>query len=135
MNLLDKRFNLKNIEITHISILHCFECLETQNYNANSLDIEVINTVPFTETSYKFKRAPDEEALEQAFLKIGGQPIWIQGDEHPKCLMCSKTMKFINEIKTDEGLTNGVNTLAFGDCGKLYVFACCDNVTTIPQWY
>ncbi len=135
INLLDKRFNLSNIEITNLSILHCFECLETQNYNAIGLDIPVKNKTAFTETTYKFKRVTDEEILESAFLKAGGQPIWIQQDEHPKCVSCSKTMKFIIEIKTDEALTNGVNTLAFGDSGKLYVFACCDNVTTRPQWY
>ena len=89
----------------------------------------------FTKTLYKFKREADKELLDKAFLKIGGQPIWIQKDEHPKCSRCNKTMKFIIEIQTDENFENGVDTLAFGDRGKLYVFSCCDNVTTIPQWY
>ncbi|MFT3845093.1 MAG: hypothetical protein QM725_08575 [Lacibacter sp.] len=135
VNLIDKRFNLTNIKITDTPILHCFNCMETQHYNPDSLTLPVTNKVSFTETAYKFKRGADEEALEKAFLKMGGQPMWIQEDEHPKCSKCSNTMKFILEIKTDEDLTNGIDTLAFGDSGKLYVFACCDNVTTIPQWY
>jgi hypothetical protein len=135
INLDDKRFNTDSIEVNNPPILHCFNCLETQNYNINSLDIEPTNKRSFTETNYKFKRGTDEENLSNSFLKIGGQPIWIQNDEHPKCSKCNKTMKFIIEIKTDENLTNGIDTLAFGDSGKLYVFACCDNVTTIPQWY
>ena len=135
VNLIDKRFNVINIKLTNTPVLHCFSCMETQNYNPDRLNLPVINEVPFTESVYKFKREADEEALEKAFLKIGGQPIWIQEDEHPKCYKCSKTMKFIIEIQTDENLTNGIDTLAFGDSGKLYVFACCDNVTTIPQWY
>jgi len=135
MNLIDKRFNVENIEITEIPILHCFDCLETQAYNTERLDIPVINKIAFTESFYKFKRSTDEEACEKAFLKVGGQPIWIQQDEHPKCSTCNNVMKFLIEINTDEELTNGAETLAFGDSGKLYVFACCDNITTIPQWY
>jgi hypothetical protein len=135
VNLIDKRFNLTNIKITDTPVLHCFNCMETQHYNPDSLTLPVTNKVSFTETAYKFKRGADEEALEKAFLKMGGQPIWIQEDEYPKCSKCSNTMKFILEIKTDEDLTNGIDTLAFGDSGKLYVFACCDNVSTIPQWY
>ena len=135
INLLDKRFNLTGIEIKHLPILTCFDCLETQNYDPNNLDLQVLNKVPFTEVHYKFVRVTDEEILTEAFLKIGGRPIWIQEDEHPKCLKCSKTMKFIIEIQTDESLTNGIDILAIGDSGKLYVFACCDSVTTIPQWY
>jgi hypothetical protein len=135
VNLIDKRFNLTNIRITDTPILHCFNCMETQYYNPDSLNLPAINNMAFTETIYKFKRETDEEVLDKAFLKIGGQPIWIQDDEHPKCSKCSNTMKFIIEIQTDENLANGIDTLAFGDSGKLYVFVCCDNVTTIPQWY
>jgi len=135
INFNDKRFNLTNIKITDTPILHCFNCMDTQHYTPGSLNLSVINTVGFTKTLYKFKRDADEELLDKAFLKIGGQPIWIQKDEHPKCSRCNKTMKFIIEIQTDENLENGVDTLAFGDSGKLYVFSCCDNVTTIPQWY
>lgn len=135
VNLNDKRFNLGSITITDTPILHCFNCMSTQYYNHDSLNLPVINNMAFTEAIYKFKRETDEEKLDNAFLKIGGKPVWIQCDEHPKCTRCSKTMKFIIEIQTDENLANGIDTLAFGDRGKLYVFACCDNVATIPQWY
>ena len=67
-------------------------------------------------------------------MKIGVQPIWIQNDEHPICPKCGETMKFVVEILTDENLSNNIDTLAFGDSGKLYIFSCCNNVTTIPQW-
>ena len=135
INLLDKRFNSTNIVITHLPILHCFDCLETQSYHQNDLQILVHNKTPFTQQLYKFKRTTDDEILESSFLKLGGQPAWIQNDEHPKCTSCAGTMKFIVEINTDEDLTNEIETLAFGDSGKLYVFACCENITTIPQWY
>ena len=74
-------------------------------------------------------------SIRLAKSKIGGQPIWIQGDEYPTCSTCGKQMKFIIEIRTDESLTNGIDTLAFVDSGTLYVFACCANVMTIPQRY
>lgn len=134
-NLLDKRFNLSSLELATITILHCFDCLEVQSYTIDSLQLPVANTKPFTEDSYEIKRASDPEIIENVFLKIGGQPIWIQNDEHPTCSKCRKTMKFVVEIQTDEELSNSIDTLAFGDSGRLYVFSCCDSVTTIPQWY
>jgi hypothetical protein len=39
------------------------------------------------------------------------------------------------EIQTNEELSNNIDTLVFGDDGKLYVFSCCNNITTIPRWY
>ena len=90
VNLIDKRFNLTNVKITGIPILHCFTCMETQCYNTDSLNLKVINEVAFTETTYKFKRETEEEALEKAFLKMGGRPSWIQEDEHPTCARCKK---------------------------------------------
>lgn len=132
---LGDKFNVKNIKITQVPVLYCFDCMETQHYNANRLEVQLSNKTAFTTNNFKFARTTDKEELQNAFLKIGGQPAWIQGDEHPQCPSCSKTMKFIIEINTAENLTNGVDTLAFGDSGKLYVFACCDHIATVPQWY
>ena len=134
-NLLDKRFNIKGIELDSITILYCFRCLEPQSYNIDSLKLPVVSTDSFTENDFKLKRESNSEIIENAFLKIGGQPIWIQDDEHPTCPKCGKTMKFVVEIQTNEELSNNIDTLAFGDDGKLYVFSCCNNITTIPQWY
>lgn len=135
ISLLDKRFNLDNIQIQRVPVLYCFDCLESQSYNISGLKILVQNETAFTEKRYRFKKETDEEILQDSFLKLGGQPFWIQQDEHPNCQTCEKTMKFIIEINTDESLTNGIDTLAFGDSGKLYAFACCDNIVIIPQWY
>lgn len=134
-SLLDKRFNINELQLDAVPILHCFNCLEIQNYSANSLQLPVENRTPFTEVVYRLKRELDAEKAEEAFLKAGGKPFWIQDDEHPVCIKCSKPMKFVVEINTDEDLSNGTNVLAFGDSGKLYVFSCCDNITTIPQWH
>lgn len=135
INLLDKRFNSKKIFTTSLPILYCFDCLEDQEYKPVNLNREIENRKAFTEGNYKFKSSIVSEILIQAFLKIGGQPIWVQNDEHPKCSNCQGTMKFVMEMKTDEELTNGEEALVFGDDGKLYVFACCDFVKIISQWH
>jgi len=134
VNLGDKRLNTKNINFSSSPIFFCFDCLIEQEYDPNSLVKTLGNSSPFTEELFKFSRTSDEGQLENAFLKIGGQPDWIQNDEHPACTTCNNKMKFIIEIQTIEDLSNGSESLAFGDNGKLYVFACCNNIKCIPQW-
>ena len=135
VNLNDKRFNRNKIDLDSIPVLHCFDCLESQNYKPSNLDVLPVTNNPFTEQKYIFKRETNEEKEKNALFKIGGQPNWIQSDEHPVCTCCTSPMKFIAEINTDEKMTNGNAELAFGDSGKLYVFACCDYVSCIPQCY
>ena len=101
---------------------------------SKKLNMDMSSLEPFVKNaSYKFKKVLDDEEIENAFLKIGGNINWVQGEEHPKCKKCGKTMIFIMEIQSDEGLSNGENVLMFGDVGKLYVFACCDTITTLYQ--
>ena len=135
INLNDKRFNRNKIDLDSIPVLHCFDCLESQSYKPETLAVTPITSSSFTEQKFIFKRETNEEKEKNSLLKIGGQPNWIQNDEHPICECCNSSMKFIAEINTDENLTNGNAVLAFGDSGKLYIFACCDNVNCIPQWY
>ncbi len=135
INLNDKRFNRNKINLDSIPVLHCFDCLESQSYKPATLAETPITNSSFTEQKFVFKRETNEEKEKNSLLKIGGQPNWIQNAEHPTCECCNSPMKFIAEINTDENLTNGNAVLAFGDSGKLYVFACCDNVSCIPQWY
>lgn len=135
VNLNDKRINTYKIDLESIPVLHCFECLESQNYKPSNLNALPVTKNPFTEQKFIFKRETDEENEKNALFKIGGQPNWIHNAEHPVCSCCNSQMKFIAEINTDENMTNGNALLAFGDSGKLYVFACCDNVSCIPQWY
>jgi len=135
VNLNDKRFNRNKIDFDSIPVLYCFDCLESQIYKPANLDILPVTFNTFTEQKFVFKREINEEKEKNSLLKIGGQPNWIQNDEHPICTCCNSPMKFIVEINTDEKITNGNSILAFGDNGKLYVFACCDNVSCISQWY
>jgi uncharacterized protein YwqG len=50
--------------------------------------------------------------------KLGGRPVWIQGDETPKC-SCGRKMAFIAQIEAHAD--RGIN---FGDAGAGYAFAC-----------
>jgi hypothetical protein len=50
--------------------------------------------------------------------KLGGSPVWIQGDETPECSHCGKRMTFYGQLDCigDE--------ISLGDCGMIYVFYC-----------
>lgn len=135
LNLQDKRFNSQKVNLDTVPVLFCFDCLESVEYLPSDLKTSAPTLSPFTDRKFKFKRETIEENEEEAFLKIGGQPNWIQDEEHPNCNMCSAPMKFLIQINTDEALTNGQHVLAIGDSGKLYVFACCNIVKCIPQGY
>jgi len=129
-----KSFNNKNISSKKIPVLHCFDCMDSQTYTIEQLNMDMLNLEPFVKNaSYKFKKTLGDEELENAFLKIGGAINWIQGEEHPVCKKCNKPMVFIMEIQSNEELNNGDCSLMFGDMGKLYVFSCCDTITTLYQ--
>lgn len=55
--------------------------------------------------------------------KLGGAPLWIQGDETPSCA-CGQPMAFVCQLESRGG--GGIN---FGDAGAGYAFACsrCDD--------
>jgi hypothetical protein len=50
--------------------------------------------------------------------KLGGQPLWIQGEETPSC-SCGQLMVFVAQIESRGG--GGIN---FGDAGAGYAFVC-----------
>jgi uncharacterized protein YwqG len=71
------------------------------------------------------KNSPDDaycDALENSDLvvlgKIGGQPLWIQGDETPQC-SCGNKMTFLMQLECV-----GAGGINFGDMGSGYAFAC-----------
>jgi len=135
LNINDKRLNNKLVYGQIIPVLYCFDCMATQQYSLLDLDNVKSQCKPFTVKDYKFSKESNEEITKESFLKIGGQPDWIQDEEHPHCEKCNSLMKFIGQISTNEELTNGKDCLVFGDSGKLYVFFCCDLIKCIPQWY
>ncbi len=50
--------------------------------------------------------------------KVGGRPLWIQGDETPQC-SCGAAMTFVLQLEARGG--GGIN---FGDAGSGYAFVC-----------
>jgi hypothetical protein len=61
--------------------------------------------------------------------KLGGRPLWIQGEETPQC-NCGKTMLFVAQLESAGG--GGIN---FGDAGVGYAFVCteCDSAKFLWQ--
>lgn len=72
--------------------------------------------------------------------KLGGEPDWEQGDEHPECPGCFQAMSFVAQIDSIEHWSNlnphSRNPLKtkqdfmFGDVGMIYVFFCFDCLET-----
>lgn len=116
-----------------IPVLFCFECLSDQSYTLDNLNLITESQAFLVNAAYKFVGTTDEEKLDEAFLIVGGEPRWIQNNEHPNCTSCGKPMVFIMEIKSREHITNGKVHLMFGDCGSLYVFSCCENFSVKMQ--
>jgi hypothetical protein len=58
--------------------------------------------------------APDSTTLG----KVGGRPLWLQGDETPTC-GCGAKMRFVLQLEDRGG--GGIN---FGDGGAGYAFVC-----------
>lgn len=67
--------------------------------------------------------------------KLGGEPDWEQGGEHPEC-SCFQKMTFIAQIDSVEhqsqsnphsmSALKGGQDFMFGDVGMIYVFFCFD---------
>ena len=70
------------------------------------------------------EESPDDEycralEIDPAVLgKVGGRPLWIQGDETPSC-DCGERMIFVAQLECHGG--GGIN---FGDAGAGYAFVC-----------
>jgi len=134
---LSKPLQKKRISLNHIPIFFCLKCMENQTISMRQAQHQILdgNIKVFPETDFSFVNSSDEETNETAFVKLGGFPNWIQNEEYPKCNECSNPMIFVCQIESNEHLYNGQDALMFGDLGKLYVFACCNSVTTIMQCY
>ena len=59
-------------------------------------------------------------AREEVLGKLGGSPLWVQGDETPSC-SCGAPMRFVVQLEDRGG--GGIN---FGDAGVGYAFICAD---------
>ena len=59
-----------------------------------------------------------DEPASRVVGKVGGEPLWIQGDETPQC-GCGNRMSFICQLEARGG--GGIN---FGDAGAGYAFLC-----------
>lgn len=53
--------------------------------------------------------------------QLGGAPVWLQGDETPRCQVCAVQMTFIAQL--EEG-RDGSEAMNFGGGGIGYAFAC-----------
>jgi hypothetical protein len=59
-----------------------------------------------------------DEKASRVLGKVGGVPLWIQGDETPTC-KCGSRMIFVFQLEARGG--GGIN---FGDVGSGYAFVC-----------
>ena len=88
---------------------------------------------------------PGEKAVAEEYpenlgkrTKLGGKPIWIQGEQVPDCPSCQQPMAFIAEIDSfDHDGYGGKGPYMFGDVGMIYVFYCeeCGEAEAVVQCY
>ena len=79
---------------------------------------------------------PDAVASQGQRTKLGGEPDWEQGDEHPECSSCFQPMSFVAQIDSVEHWSDRnphsrnpikqSQDFMFGDVGMIYVFFCFD---------
>jgi hypothetical protein len=77
--------------------------------------------ISHTLPEYRVRLEPsssDQEAVETRWTRLGGDPLWIQGDCTPSCPKCGEEMSFIGQIESF------CQEFTFGDSGLLYVFHC-----------
>src|SRR5947209_6016712 len=70
--------------------------------------------------------------------KLGGDPIWIQGDETPLCPRCREEMSFVAQIDSiGHTALEPAGLFMFGDVGMLYLFYCfgCGGTDAVVQSY
>lgn len=135
---LDKTFE-KQPSLPAVPLFYCFDCLEP----ITSIDYqEIKRQLPsrvesdfFPKVLLQLGRSTDPENEEEALVKLGGLPNWIQDEEYPTCGKCGKLMMFVCQINSEEKLLSTHQSLMFGDSGRLYTFVCCDVVTSVMQCY
>lgn len=137
VNMIDERIKRKT-NLQKIPAFYCFDCLEGSTFSLKSKSgFKAVAENPrlFPEQQIDFVRSNNKEDREEALVKVGGLPDWIQNDEWPNCGECKKAMIFVFQLNTSEEISNGKDVQSFGDSGKLYIFTHCQIVTSIVQYY
>jgi len=88
--------------------------------------LETAQTIRATDYDDSRQSEYDDDAYVEALQKkgaavvgkLGGRPVWVQGDETPKC-SCGRKMVLVAQLECSAG--GGIN---FGDAGSGYAFAC-----------
>jgi len=64
------------------------------------------------------------EAIAKAIRgdKLGGWPRWVQGMEYPNCPKCSRRMRYLFQIDSQDNIP-----YMFGDCGRGHITQCLDH--------
>jgi hypothetical protein len=142
VDLRDSRIQKKSsLEI--VPIFFCFDCLQWEiitfdfanKSNFREVHENEMRVFPEAEIDFIKATGKEEEEQKKALVKIGGMPNWIQDEEWPVCPNCKNKMLFVCQVNTDESISNGKFSQAFGDSGTLYVFNCCKYVSTVMQCY
>lgn len=74
-------------------------------------------------------------SLPEDFVRLGGDPEWLQDDSVPICPECDRDMVLLIQIKSLPRIASHpeLEAYCFGDMGTFYVFNCCNTFTTLEQ--
>ena len=92
------------------------------------------------EADVRLRRTPDRWSLQdwalsngrQNLNRVGGEPTWIQGPDHPSCPECSTTMSFVMQLDSLD--VDGGPWWLWGNGGILYVFWCTECSISATLW-
>jgi uncharacterized protein YwqG len=126
--------NHKEIVVLHESPRKCVReypvPLEEHHVTCRKL---LENELPISEDGY-FYKIPAQRGNHQ----LGGKPLWVQDEEHIRCIKCKKEMSYLAMIDTElyigkDGFRERGHM--FGDNGILYIFVCrkCNIFSSIAQ--
>ena len=77
---------------------------------------------------FELEPGADESAEDlEADSKVGGYPVWIQGDDTPTCATCKRPMRFVAQLGEVDPALN------FGG-GDAYVFCCAEEHEAKVLW-
>lgn len=115
-----------------------FMILDTQlSYCADfteAWDFEQSEPLPEITTRSRFRGIE----LPSDFIRLGGEPEWIQNEDRPFCEECDNDMALFAQFKSlpaDLAKANSeLNAYVFGDQGALYVFTCPTCSTFKTEW-
>lgn len=100
--------------------------LDTQlGYGADYSEVWDIPSVePLPEV--KTRATLDGVELPEDFLKLGGEPEWVQNENTPICSGCDRDMVLFAQVKSVPDMKGcpDLSAYRFGDMGNLYIFTC-----------